>query len=110
MYLLSNMASFWVSMLVFRGDRIQVSILKQRSKRLFRGFVGDEQLSSYIVIIMSHYKDLFERISRMESKMFLFAAQVCSKKGISLNQSYSRDGIETINPTQSGGVWILRVW
>ena len=46
----------------------------------------------------------------MESKTFHFAAQVCSKKGGSLNQSYFRDGIETMNPTQSGGVWILRVW
>jgi len=76
---------------------------------LFRGFVGDEQLPSYIVIIMSQCKFL-KKIGIMESKMFLFAAQVCSKKGISLNQSYSRDGIETIKPTQSGGVWILRVW
>ena len=59
MYLLSNMASFWVSMLVFRGDRIQVSILKKGSKWLFRGFVGDEQLPSYIMIIVGHYKDLF---------------------------------------------------
>ena len=31
------------------------------------------------------------------------------KKEISPNQSSSGDGIETINPTQSGWVWILRV-
>jgi len=30
------------------------------------------------------------------------------RKGLPL-QSYSKDGIETINPTRSGGSWILRV-
>ena len=34
--------------------------------------------------------------------------QVCLKKGISPIQSYSGDGIETINSTWSGGVRILR--
>ena len=33
--------------------------------------------------------------------------QICPK-GISPKQSYSGDGIEKINPTQTGGVWILR--
>ena len=35
--------------------------------------------------------------------------QVCPKEEISPNQSYSGDEIETINPTRSGRVWILRV-
>ena len=33
-------------------------------------YIGDEILPSYVAIIISHYKDPYETISIMESKMF----------------------------------------
>ena len=43
---------------------------------LFRGFVGDEKLPSYIGIIVNHCKDPYQPTSRMESRRVFYVAQV----------------------------------